>query len=182
MKRRSPRAQGDQRRQRGVNRKPRRGRPSKDNNHIRLPLAVEVGGIGIFESDLERGRTLFSAELCTILGLPVGAEMTYDEAWRLFDPRDRPMIQSNLEAARTAKDKGKWSAVCRVTRSDGEVRWVSIHGRRFYRGTSPSRPVRSLGAVLDITHLKETEALFARANCGCGSRWTRSAWAPSKST
>ena len=98
MKRRSPRAQGDQRR-RGVDRKPRRGRPSKDNNHIRLPLAVEVGGIGIFESDLERGRTLFSAELCTILGLPVGTEMTYDEAWRLFDPRDRHAVLSLAEQA-----------------------------------------------------------------------------------
>jgi PAS domain S-box-containing protein len=159
MKRRSPRARGDQRRQRGVDSSPRRGRHSKDNNHIRLPLAVEVGGIGIFDSDLERGRTLFSAELCAILGLPVGTEMSYDEASRLFDPRDRPMIESNLEAARTAKDKGKWSAVCRVTRSDGEVRWVSIHGRRIYRGTtSGARPVRSIGAVLDITHLKETEA------------------------
>ena len=155
MKRRMPRARGEQRRQRGVDRRPRRGRQSKDNNHIRLPLAVEVGGIGIFDSDLEQGRTLFSAELCAILGLPIGTEMTYDEASRLFDPRDRPMIQSKLEAARTAKDKGKWSAVCRVRRSDGEVRWVSIHGQRIYRG---SRPVRSIGAVLDITHLKETEA------------------------
>jgi PAS domain-containing protein len=48
-----------------------------------LGLAVQVGGIGIFESDLEGRQTHFSPELCTILGLPVGTEMSYEEASRL---------------------------------------------------------------------------------------------------
>src|SRR5262249_16765688 len=48
--------------------------------------------------------------------------------------------------------------VHRVLRADGTVRWVSIQGRRIYRNTARgSRPVRSIGTVIDITHLKETE-------------------------
>ena len=46
----------------------------------------------------------------------------------------------------------------RVVRADGTVRWVSIHGRRIYRDTPDGpKPVRSIGTVIDITHLKETE-------------------------
>jgi hypothetical protein len=45
-----------------------------------LRLAIQVGGIGIFESDLRRKRTRFSPELCAILGMPVGTEMPYEEA------------------------------------------------------------------------------------------------------
>src|SRR5512145_606191 len=45
-----------------------------------LRLAVQVGGIGIYESDLEHNRTRFSPELCSILGLPLGTEMTYEDA------------------------------------------------------------------------------------------------------
>ena len=44
-------------------------------------------------------------------------------------------------------------------RADGVVRWASIRGRRYYRDTpNGPQPVRSIGTVIDITHLKETEA------------------------
>ena len=65
-----------------------------------LRLAVQVGGIGIYNSDIEHDRTRFSPELCAILGLPPGSEMTYAEASRLFDARDRAVVNARLEAAR----------------------------------------------------------------------------------
>jgi PAS domain S-box-containing protein len=127
---------------------------SRDTDQF-LSLAVQVGSLGIFESDLEHQQTDFSPELCGILGLPIGTKMSYDMAMRLFDQRDRPAVQARAEAAINSADRGKWSAVCRVTRTDGAVRWVSVHGRRIYRG---QKPVRSLGVVIDITDRRETEA------------------------
>src|SRR5262249_51341869 len=121
-------------------------RPSLDLGRELLRLAVQVGGIGIFETDLEAKRTRFSDELCAILGIPPGTELSYAEASRLIDERDRDGIRRSVEAARTAADRGKWNRVCRVVRADGAVRWVSIHGRRLYRDTPRGpRPVRSLG-------------------------------------
>src|SRR5262245_26850607 len=52
-----------------------------------LRLAVQVGGVGIFDSDLRAKRTRFSPELCAILGLPNGTEMSNEEASRLIDER-----------------------------------------------------------------------------------------------
>jgi PAS domain S-box-containing protein len=119
-----------------------------------LRLAIRVGGIGIFESDLERGQTRFSPELCAMLGLPVGTEMASEQAWRFFDARDVPAVKANVEASRN----GQWSGVYRLVRIDGTVRWASVHGRRHYRDSSDGRlAVRSIGTVVDITPLKETE-------------------------
>lgn len=123
-----------------------------------LRLAVQVGGIGVYDTDFVRNRTRFSPELCKILGLPVGTEMTSDDASLLFDERDRPVIMAKLEAAQTSADEGKWNGVVRLRRADGGIRWVSIHGRRYYRNTAAGRcPVRSVGTVIDITVLREAE-------------------------
>ena len=55
--------------------------PAQDESGELLRLAVQVGGIGIFDTDLERKRTRFSPELCVILGLPTGTEMDWARAW-----------------------------------------------------------------------------------------------------
>jgi PAS domain S-box-containing protein len=124
-----------------------------------LRLAVQVGGIGIYETDFEQNRARFSPELCDILGLPAGTEMTYAEASQLFDARDRAAVSASIEAAAKSPDEGKWSGVHRIVRRDGTVRWVSIQGRRHYRETAQGwQVVRSVGTVIDVTHLKETEA------------------------
>ena len=107
--------------------------PSESDELLRL--AIQVGGIGIFESDLIQKRTRFSPELCAILGIPVGTEMPYEEASRLIDERDRAAVQANAEVAAKSADRGKWNGVWRVVRADGAVRWVSVHGRRLYRDT-----------------------------------------------
>jgi len=124
-----------------------------------LQLAVRVGGIGIFESDLEQRRTRFSPELCSILGLPVGTQMTYEEASQLIHEGDRAAVMASVEAAaRTSVNEGTWHIVHRIVRADGAIRWVSTHGRRHYRETPDGRvAVRSIGTVVDITPLKEAE-------------------------
>ena len=112
-----------------------------------LRLAVQVGGIGIYETDFEQDRTRFSPELCIILGLPAGTEMSYAEASRLFHERDRAIVTASVEAARTSADEGKWSGVHQILRADGEVRWVSIHGRRHYRDTAKGRQAKQMGLL-----------------------------------
>jgi PAS domain S-box-containing protein len=137
------------------------GPPPQDRTHELLqllPLAIEVGGIGIYETDLREGKTRFSPELCTMLGIPTGTEMPYEQAWQMIDERDRAAMRATVAAAEKSDARGKWSAVYRVRRSDGEVRWVSMHGRRISQDTGNRlEPVRSIGVVVDITHVRETE-------------------------
>jgi PAS domain S-box-containing protein len=134
-----------------------RGEDALERDEL-LRLAVQVGAVGIYQTDFERDRTRFSPELCGILGLPVGTEMSFAQASRLFDERDQAPVRASVETASRSADRGKWSGVHRVVRSDGAVRWVFIHGRRIYRDTPDGpNPIRSIGTVIDITHLKESE-------------------------
>src|SRR2546425_11613950 len=121
------------------------GQGEEDGSDELLGLAVRVGVIGIYDTDLVRKRTRFSPELCMMLGLPAGTEISYAQASRLFDERDRAAVTASVEAARTSE--GQWSGEFRVLRADGKIRWVHIHGRRHYRDTANGRQaVRSIGA------------------------------------
>jgi PAS domain S-box-containing protein len=123
-----------------------------------LRLAMEVGGIGVFETDLKQKRTQFSPELCAIIGLPPGTVMPSEDAWKFIHEADRESMRARVEAAASAAEKGKWSGVHRVRRVDGKLLWVSANGRRIYRKTRKGlEPVLSMGVIIDITHLKETE-------------------------
>ena len=72
--------------------------PDKSGELLRL--AIQVGRIGIFDTDLVRKITRFSPELCVILGLPTGTEMDHADASRLVDERDRAAVNAVMEAAR----------------------------------------------------------------------------------
>src|SRR5262245_27386249 len=123
-----------------------------------LRLAMEVGGIGVFETDLKQNRTHFSPELCAIIGLPPGTVMPSEDAWKFIHEADREAMRASVEAAAKSAQKGKWSGVHRVRRADGKILWVSANGRRIYRKTRKGLdPVLSMGVIIDITHLKETE-------------------------
>src|SRR5262245_2415008 len=123
-----------------------------------LRLAIEVGGIGVFETDLKEKRTRFSHQLCAILGLPMGTEMPSDEAWQIVHDADRAALQASVEAAAKSIDPGRWSGVFRLRRADAKILWVSAHGRRVYRNTKKGLvPVRCTGVIIDVTHLKDTE-------------------------
>src|SRR5262245_29411357 len=122
-----------------------------------LRLAMEVGRIGVFETDLKQKQTHFSPELCSIIGLPSRTVMPSEQAWQFIHETDREAMRAIAEAAATSHE-GKWSGVHRVRRVDGKILWVSSNGRRIYRKTRRGlQPVRSMGVVIDITHLKEIE-------------------------
>jgi hypothetical protein len=79
------------------------------------------------------------------------------------DRRDRAAVNALLEAAQNAADEGAWSSTHRIVRPDGTVRWISVNGRRYYRDTPKGRrAVRSIGTVVDVTHLKESEEASPR--------------------
>jgi PAS domain S-box-containing protein len=129
---------------------------TQDESSELLRLAIQVGGIGIFHTDLERNRTRFSPKLCAILGLPAGTEMDYADSSLIVDERDRPAVTAIMEAARNAPDEGTWNSTHRIVRPDGIVRWISVNGRRYYCDRA-RQAVRSIGTVIDITHLMESE-------------------------
>jgi PAS domain S-box-containing protein len=124
----------------------------------RLRLALDAGGIGVWELDLESGDSpTRSARHDRIFG--------YDEPveeWgleRFLDhvhPADRARVEESFEAALEA---GDWTFECRIRRPDGERRWIEAHGEF---SCEDGEPARAVGVVRDITDRKEYERELER--------------------
>jgi signal transduction histidine kinase/DNA-binding response OmpR family regulator len=128
----------------------------------RLRAAQTVAGIGIFDWDLEHNHVYWSPELFALLGLSEGAIEPAAEAWteRLFDDSDRALGWAAFHDATRAL-KPAMEVEVRLRQPDDRSRWVRLSTDIQYDASG--KPIRLLGAVVDVQLLKEAAAARARA-------------------
>ncbi|WP_440763843.1 PAS domain-containing sensor histidine kinase [Natronorubrum sp. DTA7] len=120
----------------------------------RLRLALEAGGMGTWEIDLQTEESpVRSPQHDRIFGYetPVeewGLEIFLDHV----HSDDREEVRERFEAA---KETGIWEFECRIVRVDGEKRWIVAQGEFSF--DDDGTPVRAVGVVRDITERKERE-------------------------
>ncbi|SDJ42653.1 PAS domain S-box-containing protein [Natronorubrum texcoconense] len=120
----------------------------------RLRLALEAGGMGTWELDLQSEESpVRSPQHDRIFGYesPVedwGLEIFLDHV----HSGDRERVRERFEAA---KETGTWEFECRIVRADGEKRWIAAQGEFSF--DDEGTPVRAVGIVRDITERKERE-------------------------
>ncbi|HEX6142683.1 MAG TPA: PAS domain-containing protein [Geminicoccaceae bacterium] len=119
----------------------------------RLRLAQEVAGIGTFEWGIQNDVNVWSPEIERLYGLPPGGfEGTY-QAWAA---RVHPDDLAEAERlVRRALETGSFEAEFRIIRPDGGVLWLA--GRGLVQRDRQGRPVRMIGANIDITERKRRE-------------------------
>ena len=123
-----------------------------------LRQAVNVSQIGIFDHDQRTGTIYWSPQQRVIHGWgqdePVNLQVFVD----LVHPEDRESIASSIQRAHDPAGDGIWDVEHRIIRRDGAVRWLRERSQTFFEGEGKARrPVRTIGAVLDITDRKNTE-------------------------
>ena len=127
----------------------------------RLRIANEVAGIGTYDADLASGRVRFSPEMHAILGGP-SSLTSIEEAFQVVLPEDRERLEDLLAHADDPANPGTVRAELRILRPDGEMRWLSWSGRTFFRrGPDGARPIRRVGACVDVTELRRAERRLA---------------------
>ena len=110
----------------------------------RLAAAQRGAGLGSFDLDTTTNQVVYSDQLYTILGLPVGSAVDVGTYAALVHPDDLPSLEASANRA-MAGDRETWH-VHRILRPDGEMRWVEV------RNSTPEHaPNRLCGTVLDIT-------------------------------
>ena len=124
----------------------------------RLKVLAEATAMGQWEWDLTSGALSWDARMLEILGRP--APPTLDEFIRdCVHPDDREVVASR---GKRAFEEGKLSsAVVRIVRPDGEVRWVMSSGALYYG--EDGRPLRIVGGTVDVTQQRSTEEQLQRA-------------------
>lgn len=119
----------------------------------RLQLAVEAGGIGVWDWDARTGRVRWSERLEAMYGLEPGTfGGSLEEYLTLVHPEDRDLAR---DAAYASLRGDRHAIVHRIIRPDGEVRWVE--GRAAVVRDAAGDAAGLLGVAMDVTALKRAE-------------------------
>jgi diguanylate cyclase (GGDEF)-like protein/PAS domain S-box-containing protein len=124
----------------------------------RLQQAVRVSDIGMFDHDQRDDTIYWSPELRKIYGWDLDEPVTLEKYIACVFPDDRERIGMEVRRAHDPAGDGTFDVEHRIVRRDGEIRSVTTRARTFCEGEGQARhPVRTVGAVVDITERRHAE-------------------------
>ncbi|MCC9742492.1 SpoIIE family protein phosphatase [Streptomyces sp. MNU89] len=119
----------------------------------RLELAMASADIGAFDWDFASGRLVWDERTCRLFGVESD---TFDERIDTFyahiHPEDRAAVHA---AARTSMRTGFYSALYRIIRPDGVVRWIDA--KASVVRDAEGNPQGMVGVAQDRTEEREHE-------------------------
>lgn len=127
----------------------------------RYRLGLEAGNMGTWDWDILHNRVTWSESLYGFHGLKPGEFGGTVEAFRqVVHPDDAERVGAAIQ--RALAGAGEYRLELRVLWPDKTtVRWLATNGRVYF--DTQGRPVRMLGATVDVTERKEAEVALARA-------------------
>lgn len=127
----------------------------------KLRLAHKAGKIGMFDWDVVSNTNILSDELKMMYGVPPDFIGTMENWAKITPPEDIRKIEDKTRQA-IAQHQREVEGEYRIIRPDGGVRWISSRGLLYY--DDADRPIRIIGAAIDITDLKGAQELLTSVN------------------
>jgi PAS domain S-box-containing protein len=121
----------------------------------RLRQAVRVSQIGIFDHDHITDTIYWSPRQRAIYGWSPDQPVTLQAYFGLVHPDDRERIAAAVQRAHDPAGDGLFEVENRIQLPDGSIRWTSTRSQTFFDLEGGGRPVRTVGAVRDITEQKQ---------------------------
>jgi diguanylate cyclase (GGDEF)-like protein/PAS domain S-box-containing protein len=127
-------------------------------NIEKLRLAVDAAELTYWEWERDADRLHWGRDPSSLVGAGEGRNTRWSEYLQIVHPDDRDRYLANVNAA--WERAGACSNEYRVIRHDGQVAWLSSHGRTL--ADAKGRVYRMIGVSQDITERKrqEEEARF----------------------
>ncbi|MEW6211007.1 MAG: PAS domain S-box protein, partial [Acidobacteriota bacterium] len=126
----------------------------------RLRMALDAADMGTWEWDISTDRMKWSGQQYKLYGLDPGSfDGTTESLFKIVHPQDRDRIRQSIR--RAIKEGTEHNVEYRITRPDGEIRWMAVKGD--VARNSDGRAARMLGVVYDITERKRAEEELQRA-------------------
>lgn len=119
-----------------------------------LLVASQIGKVGMWDWNVETGELVWSDEHFRIEGYEVGEVIPTFELWaERVHPEDREGC--DIKIAQAMESGEDYVNEYRICHPGGDIRWVSARGRYLY--DENGKPVRMLGAMIDITQRRREE-------------------------
>ena len=132
--------------------------PLDDEERVRQALRL-VGNMGVFDHDHLTDVLYVSPEHREIFGLAPDAPVTLPGIVEQVHPDDRERVIAAVTRAHDPAGDGTFDIEYRVVRADGTLRWVSVRSVTTFDGTGAARrPIRTVGAELDVTNRRRDES------------------------
>lgn len=129
-------------------------------SEARLQMVVQATRDAIYDRDLATNRSWFNDACVNLLG-PLGREEDLHDRWiERLHPDDRLRVTAHFADAWQAG--GSQGIEYRIRRGDGE--YAHVLDRCFVLTDSRGKPVRMIGAMMDITERKRIEDELREAN------------------
>ncbi len=129
-----------------------------------LREAARAAKIGIYVHDHATDTIYWSREQRELYAVGPDEPITLDLIATMLHPEDRERVSAAIRHAHDPASDGRFDIDYRIMARDGVLRWVLTRGSTAFEGQGTERrPRRSIGAVLDITGSKETEARLRRS-------------------
>ena len=129
--------------------------------NAQLDLAGKIARIGRFMYDHATKKSQLSPGCAAIYGLPEGTLEISREDWRArVHPDDLPSLDAVVRRAFTNGER-EFVLEFRIFRG-GQVRW--IESRTLISYNEAGKPVRRIGAQIDVTERKQAEQALAERN------------------
>jgi PAS domain S-box-containing protein len=127
-------------------------------SETRLREAVRATRSGIFDHDHVADTIYWSPEQRANYGFPADEPITLQAFLACVYPDDRAAIGSAVQRAHDPAGDGLFDVEHRIIRRDGQLRWLATRSITVFGGEGAERrPVRTVGAVVDVTERKLSE-------------------------
>ena len=136
----------------------KRAQESLRHSEELLREAVLASNLGIFDHDHGADTIYWSPEQRRNYGFAADEEVTLQKYLDCVYPADGERIFAAVKRAHDPAGDGRFDIEHRIIRRDGAIRWLDTRSQTFFEGEGDARhPVRTIGAVVDITDRKEAE-------------------------
>ena len=132
----------------------------------RLRLATQTGKLGVWDWDIVTNHVSWSDSLYAIHGVrPDEFDGTMEGFAALVHPEDQGRVSESIQ--RALDNDASYELEFRAVRPDGAVVWLFTDAAVLRDG---GRPVRMLGATMDITERKRTEEALVKVRKSYAAR------------
>lgn len=141
----------------------RQAEESLRTSQERLAIALQVGGMGVWDYDIVHDTLECDEQWYRIMGRdPADPVRSVGEFQPFIHPDDRGRATEVVQtAAQLIASDDDYAIVFRIVRPDGELRWVRSSAHVEHVGDVP---IRAVGFVIDITDARRGELALRDAN------------------
>ncbi|MFH0824022.1 MAG: PAS domain S-box protein [Pseudomonadota bacterium] len=128
----------------------------------RFRLVMQATDEGIWDWDVATGKTYYSPNCISLLGLEPGQSLDHFSAWlEAVHADDRERVRKVYDDCLSGKTDN-FTIEFRIRHRDGAGRWILGRGKTV-AADGEGRPLRIVGSYTDITDRKDTEDALRRS-------------------